>query len=152
MRKRNPIRLKQGYASSSPIPTQVISNEEFIPPPQTFKQAQLEWLIDRASKRLSSKLGIDRREFLKTTGGMALAFLTMNQVFGKFFDVLPVKAAEPQAIQERKGSLPFIFDVQTHYSALHSISLAGKKAYSYCAAAPKKSGHPQPLVLGDISQ
>lgn len=115
MSKRNPIRLKQGYASSSPIPIQVISNEEFIPPPQTFKQAQVEWLIDRASKRLSSKLGIDRREFLKTTGGMALAFLTMNQVFGKFFDVLAVEAAEPQAVQDRKGSLPFIFDVQTHY-------------------------------------
>jgi hypothetical protein len=93
----------------------VVSNEEFVPPPQTFKQAQVEWLIDRASERLSRKLGINRREFLKTTGGMALAFLAMNQVFGKFFDVLDIEAAEPLASQERKGKTPFILDVQTHY-------------------------------------
>ena len=107
--------IQQGYTSISPVPTQVVSNEEFVPPPQTFKQRQVEWLIDRASERLSSKLGINRREFLKTTGGMALAFLAMNQVFGKFFDVLDVEAAEPQAVQARKGEIPFIFDVQTHY-------------------------------------
>ena len=108
-------RIKQGYTSVSPVPTQIVSNEEFVPPPQTFKQAQVEWLIDRASERLSSKLGIKRREFLKTTGGMALAFLGMNQVFGKFFDVLDLEAAEPQAVQELKGTIPFILDVQTHY-------------------------------------
>jgi hypothetical protein len=94
-------RIKQGYTSISPVPTQVVSNEEFVPPPQAFKQAQVEWLIDRASERLSSKLGIKRREFLKTTGGMALAFLAMNQVFGRFFDVLDAEAAEPQAVRIR---------------------------------------------------
>jgi hypothetical protein len=108
-------RIKQGYTSVSPVPTQIVSNEEFVPPPQTFKQAQVEWLIDRASERLSRKLRINRREFLKTAGGMALAFLAINQVFGKFFDVLDVEAAEPQAVQELKGTIPFIFDVQTHY-------------------------------------
>jgi len=115
MSRHYSIRFKQGHTSASPLPTRVISNEEFLPPPQTFKQAQVEWLIDRTSERLSSKLGINRRDFLKTTGGMALAFLAMNQVFGTFFDVLSVEAAESQAVQERKGTIPFIFDVQTHY-------------------------------------
>ena len=46
---------------------------------------------------------------------MALALLAMNQVFGKFFDVLDVEAAEPQAFRERQSVSPFIFDVQTHY-------------------------------------
>ena len=32
-------RIKQGYTSVSPVPTQVVSNEEFVPPPQTFKQS-----------------------------------------------------------------------------------------------------------------
>lgn len=108
-------RIRRGYTSPSPLPTRVLSNEEFVPPPQTGKQAQVEWLIDRAGETLSSKLGLNRRDFLKTTGGMALAFLAMNQVFGKFFDVLEVEAAEPAAVQERRGQLPFIFDVQTHY-------------------------------------
>ncbi|MDH3503023.1 MAG: amidohydrolase [Nitrospirota bacterium] len=115
MSKRNPIRIQQGYTPASAVPTQVVSNEEFIPPAQTAKQAQVEWLIHRTSKQLSSTLGINRREFLKTTGGMALGFLAMNQVFGQFFDVLDVEAAEPQAVQALKGDIPFIFDVQTHY-------------------------------------
>ena len=102
MSKRNPIRIQQGYTPASAVPTQVVSNEEFIPPAQTAKQAQVEWLIHRTSEQLSSTLGINRREFLKTTGGMALAFLAMNQVFGKFFDVLNVEAAEPQAVQALK--------------------------------------------------
>ena len=115
MSRRKPFRIQQGYTSVSPVPTQIVSNEELVPPPQTFKQAQVEWLIDRASERLSSKLGINRREFLKNTGGMAQTFLAMNQVFGNFFEVLDVEAAEPRAVQELKGTIPFIFDVQTHY-------------------------------------
>lgn len=115
MNSRKPSRIQQGYTSASPVPTQVVSNEEFVPPGQTVKQAQVEWLIHRASNQLGRTLGMNRREFLKTTGGMALAFLAMNQVFGRFFDVLDVEAAEPQAVQELKGHAPFIFDVQTHY-------------------------------------
>ncbi len=114
-RHHPPTVLQQGYTSDAPLPTQVVSNEEFYPPEQTHTQAQVEWLIHRTSERLSSRLGINRREFLKTAGGMALAFLAMNRVFGPFFDVLDVEAAEPEAFQERKGPSPFIFDVQTHY-------------------------------------
>lgn len=115
MSTRSSRRIRQGYTSASPVPNQVVSNEEFLPPPQSPQQAQVEWLIDRTSQRLAKHLGMNRREFLQSTGGMALAFLTMNQVFGRFFDVLVSEAAEPQAFQERKGEMPFIFDVQTHY-------------------------------------
>ena len=50
---------------------------------------------------------------------MALALLTMNTVFGKFFDVLAVEAIEPSAFAERKGAPYFILDVQTHYVSTH---------------------------------
>jgi predicted TIM-barrel fold metal-dependent hydrolase len=46
---------------------------------------------------------------------MATSLLAMNAVFGRFFDVLPVEAAEPAAFQTRSGATPFIFDVQLHY-------------------------------------
>ena len=46
---------------------------------------------------------------------MAVSLLAMNAVFGRFFDVLPVEAAEPAAFQERTGAPGFIFDVQLHY-------------------------------------
>ena len=39
----------------------------------------------------------------------------MNAVFGRFFDVLEVEAAEPAAFRERTGDPFFIFDVQLHY-------------------------------------
>ena len=52
MREQNSSRLKQGY-TAPPIPARVISNEEFVPPQQTFKQAQVEWLIDQTSETLS---------------------------------------------------------------------------------------------------
>lgn len=108
-------RLRKEGFSRSPLPTRVISNEEFVPPPQTPAQQRVERLIDASADRLAPKLGLNRREFLKSTGGMAVALLAMNSVFGKFFDVLDVEAVEAAAFTERKGDPFFIFDVQTHY-------------------------------------
>src|SRR2546425_1132550 len=48
-------------------------------------------------------------------GVRAASLLAMNAVFGRFFDVLPVEAAEPAAFQERSGDRVFVFDVQVHY-------------------------------------
>ena len=47
----------------SPIPTQVVSNEEFIPRPQTEKQKQVENLIMEWGTRNSKKIGMSRRTF-----------------------------------------------------------------------------------------
>ena len=44
-----------------------------------------------------------RRNFLRTTGGMAAALLAMNAVFGRFFDVLDIEAVEAAAFTERQG-------------------------------------------------
>jgi hypothetical protein len=45
---------------------------------------------------------------------MAASLLAMNAVFGRFFGVLPIEAAEAAAFQERSGAPFFIFDVQLH--------------------------------------
>ena len=66
-RRNNPFKTRPHI--TSPIPSQVISNEEFQPPPQTETQARVERLIYSASNHLSHHLGIDRREFLRSTGG-----------------------------------------------------------------------------------
>src|SRR6266705_17348 len=65
--------------------------------------------------RPGMRLGLSRREFLSKSGGMAASLLAMNAVFGRFFDVLPVEAADAAAFQERSGVPVFIFDVQLHY-------------------------------------
>src|SRR3989442_13862609 len=74
-------------AFRSPIPTQVISNGEFNPPAQTSQQKQVEARIKELADTYSKKLGMDRRRFLQTASGMAAAFVAMNNVFGKVFDV-----------------------------------------------------------------
>jgi len=99
----------------SPIPTQMISNGEYMPAPQTTKQKQVEHRIQELSETASRKLGMDRRRFLTSTGGMAAAFLAMNEVFGRFFNVDPIEMFEPEAYAQ--SSTPrdlFVFDDQLH--------------------------------------
>ena len=107
--------MRRGLRTEIPLPLRLVSNEEFSPLPQTPAQRQVEERILAEASRLAPWLGWSRRDFLKTTGGMATSLLSMNAVFGRFFDVLPVEAAEPAAWQERTGPPVFIFDVQVHY-------------------------------------
>jgi hypothetical protein len=96
-----------------------VSNEEFPPLPQTAEQARVEARILAEADRLAPRLGLSRRGFLRTSGGLATSLLAMNAVFGRYFDVLPVEAAEPAAMQEGAGAPYFIFDVQLHYVGDH---------------------------------
>ena len=61
--------------SGSPIPTRIVSNGEFNPLPQTKTQARVESRIAELADRLAPRVGLSRREFLKTSSGMAAAFL-----------------------------------------------------------------------------
>jgi predicted TIM-barrel fold metal-dependent hydrolase len=107
--------MRRGLCSEVPLPTRLVSNEEFPPLPQTAAQRQVEDRILTEAGRLGPQLGLSRRDFLRTSGGMATALLAMNAVFGRFFDVAEVEAADPAAFQERRGEPLFIFDVQLHY-------------------------------------
>ncbi len=100
-----------------PVPTQVISNEEYLPISQTPQQRLLEEEIVAGAERQARSLGMDRRQFLRTSCGMALAFAAMNSVFGRFFRVEAAELFEPVAVAENKNRF-FIFDVQTHHVAM----------------------------------
>jgi len=121
MAQRNPhafeIRpgMRRGLVSELPLPTQLVSNEEFPPLPPTPAQRRVHARIVAEADRLAPRLGLTRRAFLHTSGGMALSLLAMNAVFGRFFDVTPVEAADPAAYKQRTGDPYFIFDVQLHY-------------------------------------
>jgi hypothetical protein len=107
--------MRRALRTEVPIPTRLVSNEEFPPLPQTPAQREVELRILAEAGRLAPRLGMSRREFLRTSGGMVTSFLAMNAVFGGFFDVSPVEAAEPEAAKEAAGGSMFIFDVQLHY-------------------------------------
>ena len=99
----------------TPIPTQMVSNGEYMPAPQSVRQKQVEARIGELADQLSRRLGISRRRFLAGTGGMAASFLAMNEVFGPFFKVDPLEMLIPEAYAQ--GSPPqdlFIFDDQLH--------------------------------------
>lgn len=109
-----------------PLPTQVVSNEEFEPMPQTMDQQAVERLILEMADDYGRRLGLSRRAFLQTTGGMAAAFLAMNRVFGESFQVSEAEILEPEAFAERWPKDQFIFDVQTHHV---KDSIAGPTAF-----------------------
>lgn len=107
--------MQRGFTSASPIPTRLVSNEEYNPLPQTPGQIEVERRIGAISERAARRLGLDRRRFLRTTGGMAASLLALNQTFGRFFDVFDVEVAEAAAFAEGRGPEYFVIDVQTHY-------------------------------------
>ncbi len=107
--------MRRGFTSETPLPTRLVSNEEFPPLPQTAAQRRVEEAVLAEAGRLAPRLGLSRRDFLRTSGGIATSLLAMNAVFGPFWDVQPVEAADPAAFKERSGDRFFIFDVQLHY-------------------------------------
>ena len=104
-------------AFHSPVPTQMVSNGEYNPIPQTEKQAQVEGLIKEMADVQAKRHGMDRRTFLATNAGMATAFLAMNKVFGPVFDVTEAEAGDMEMSDYRRAQLAnqFIFDDQTHF-------------------------------------
>ena len=104
-------------AFHSPVPTQVVSNGEYNPLPQTEQQRQVEGLIKEYAETYGQKQGLDRRRFLKSASGMAAAFLAMNKVFGPVWEVSEAEAADPDMADARAHQLSkqFIFDDQTHF-------------------------------------
>ncbi|MGE0468708.1 MAG: amidohydrolase family protein [Nitrospira sp.] len=107
--------MKKGKRFPTPIPTQIVSNEEFQPIGQTARQRAVEQLAITMVEDAAGLRGISRREFLETTGTMAAGFLAMNALFGRFFNIDGVELFESAAFAEQQGAPYFIFDVQTHY-------------------------------------
>ncbi|PYM12533.1 MAG: amidohydrolase, partial [Candidatus Rokuibacteriota bacterium] len=101
----------------SPIPTQIVSNGEFNPLPQTPDQQRVEARVKELAETLSPRHGMSRRRFLASSAGMAAAFVAMNDVFGPLFDVSHAEAATPGVAEQRAGALAgqFIIDDQTHF-------------------------------------
>src|SRR5689334_14632633 len=91
---------KKGVESA--MPTQVVSNEEFIPRPQTSKQRQVEDLIVRMSEEKRKKLGMERRDFMASSMGLATCFLASNMVWGNnAWAVTEEETVEPGAYEDK---------------------------------------------------
>ena len=101
----------------SPVPTQIVSSDEYLPVPQTEKQREVEARLKDISDRLARRQGVSRRRFFQTASGMAASFVAMNQVFGHIFDASLAEAATPDMAADRAQALSgqFIIDGHTHF-------------------------------------
>jgi hypothetical protein len=107
----------------SPMPTQMLSTEEFIPRPQSEKQKEVEHYITEMSEVRAKKLGMERRAFMSTSMGLATCFLASNKAWGNNFEVEEAESWEPQASAEKwpKGEF-FIMDVQGHFTDGYALN------------------------------
>src|SRR5882672_1348837 len=104
-------------AFPSPIPTQIVSNDEYYPTPQTPRQREVEARVKALGNELAKKMGMSRRHFFKTASGMAAAFVVMNDVYGRLYDASRAEAADKEMAADRAKALSgqFIMDDQTHF-------------------------------------
>ena len=99
----------------SPVPTQMVSNGEYMPEPQTPQQKNVEARIKELADMASKKLGISRRSFMTSSGATAASFIAMNDVFGKFFKVDKEELFEPEAFAANSPPRDlFVLDDQLH--------------------------------------
>jgi predicted TIM-barrel fold metal-dependent hydrolase len=107
----------ENVAFGGPLPTQVISSDEFMPTAQTARQKQVEARLTALADELAPKHGLTRRGFFRSTAGMAAAFAAMNDVYGPVYGVSRAEAATPGVAAERAQALAdqFIMDVHTHF-------------------------------------
>ena len=113
-----------------PVPTRMISNGEYMPHPQTEKQKHVEQRVQEIADMAAKRLGVSRRQFLASSGGMAASFMAINEVFGHdFFKVDKAELFEPAASAE-KGTPAnlFVFDDQTHIVRSSTNSPQGLRA------------------------
>lgn len=104
-------------AFPSPVPTQIVSSDEYLPFPQTAQQREVEARLKEMSGTLAKKQGLSRRRFFQTAAGMAASFVAINQVFGRLFEVSEAEAATPelanQLAQAKSGQM--VIDGHTHF-------------------------------------
>ncbi|MGH7037105.1 MAG: amidohydrolase family protein [Stellaceae bacterium] len=111
------LRPAETASFPSPVPTQIVSSDEYLPLPQTEKQRQVEARLKEMSDEFAHEQGLSRRRFFQTAAGMAASFVAMNEVFGHVFDASVAEAATPEMANARAKALSsqLVIDDQTHF-------------------------------------
>jgi uncharacterized protein len=111
------LRPSEWLPHRTPLPTQVVSSDEYYPSPQTRRQREVEARLLAMADDLGARQGLTRRQFFQSAAGMAAAFVAMNEVYGVMFGAARAEAAEPEIAGERAAALKdqFIMDMHTHF-------------------------------------
>src|SRR2546429_8864436 len=87
------------FTFPSPVPTQIVSSDEYLPVPQTERQREVEARLKELSGGPAQRQGLSRRRFFQTAAGMAASFVALNPGFGRLFHVIRDGAAAPRTGQ-----------------------------------------------------
>jgi hypothetical protein len=103
--------------TGTPVPTRLVSSDEYLPIAQTARQKQVEARMNELGDDYGRRNGLSRRRFFRTAAGMTAAFSAMNEVYGPLFGVSPAEAKSVDLAQARADGLKdqFIMDVHTHF-------------------------------------
>ena len=149
----------------TPIPTQIVSSDEFYPDPQNERQREVEARLLAMADDLGGKQGLDRRRFFQTAAGMAASFVAMNEVYGPLFEVTKAEAATPGdgAGTRRRAQRPVhhghahAFPARRHpHHELRRDAQGGRQGRLEQAARRSRADHRGPQVQqlqeGDVSR
>ena len=145
--KLAPARLN---APATPVPTQVVSSDEFMPVPQNERQRKVEARMNELGDDYGRRNGLSRRQFFQTAAGMATAFVAMNEVYGPLYGASPAEAKSVDLAQQRAAGLKdqFIMDVHTHFlrddTRLEGFA-RGREAVGRAGWNPDLAGKPQTI-------
>ncbi len=137
-------RANEAEPFRAPVPTRIVSNGEYMPVPQTKKQKSVEERINELAETAGKKLGVGRRKFLTSAGGMAAAFVAMNEVFGPIFNVSADEIVDSDARAANAAPRDlFVFDDQMHF-VRGNRSAAGLRALAQGpSSSPQFKSNPQ---------
>ena len=138
-------------ANPTPVPTQVVSSDEFLPIPQTERQKKVEARMNALADEYGRKNGLSRRRFFQTAAGMATAFVAMNEVYGPLYGASPRRGARASTSPRRAPTAlkdQFIMDVHTHFlrddTRLEGF-VRGREAVGKAGWNPELVGKPQTI-------
>jgi hypothetical protein len=138
------------HAFRGPLPTQIVSSDEYAPTPQTASQRAVEARVKALGDDLGRPQGLGRRAFFRTASGMAAAYLAMNEVYGPLFAVTRAEAADRDVAAERAKALAsqFVMDTHTHFLK-DDTRLTGfvrmREAVGRAGWNPELAGRPQTI-------
>lgn len=101
-----------------PIKLDSTSNGEYTPVAATERLRHVQLSAMEAAAENARRLGVSRRDFLRSTAGSATVLLAMNQLAacgGGSYQVPKSAALEPAEADAALKGEEFIFDVQTHH-------------------------------------
>jgi hypothetical protein len=105
-----------------PLPLSDVSNGEWCPRPPSRRQRAAARLLAAEAERRARRLGLTRREFLRSAAGTATAYWVLSTVHGlptsdsaAVLPVTPEQCDDPEAAAELFAADVFVMDVQIHH-------------------------------------